>query len=445
MNYVTKFLLALGLILPSFAFSMDFSKITERRKLYSPDSEDENDNDSENDSSLNNSIISKKDNEASALDQKEQQNKAVATENAGTASSALAKQIDAISRKASEGKFTPKTVHYSGYDQTRVTHSNSDIKLDDVKNEEWGDGTESNPEVPPFDEYASENKNIDLELVAPANTNVHMNNNNEEEIPPIVPPRDIEDEQPTIEEMPDPDAPPLPDYSDDEDDQPNSHLPQQPGVKEERNTTQRPLPRFIPSTRQPNSQQSERPSLRQNRDLRNNNSVRDRVTQFENNGIAQRRPNVPSYLPARTPVETETLQGPASDWNITPLLISAGLFGVLTYAHQTLASHQKMGKNKIAREFVHGAQQAAAANVAQQMLPGKPANSAAFTALFSVLHACEFGLKKAAESVFAKTKIGKNIAMKFRKMPKRKQSTLKNSCMAASWLFKTLIARALTA
>jgi hypothetical protein len=128
-----------------------------------------------------------------------------------------------------------------------------------------------------------------------------------------------------------------------------------------------------------------------------------------------------------------------SGLNITNLLISAGIFGMLSWLENYVAK-----RDSKLLEIVSGAQQAAGANIAQQLLCKKPANTFAFTATFALLHAGEVGLKKLTASVLGKTKAGKRINAAYNKLPKNKRKMIDGIGMLTTWTLKTLLANAIT-
>jgi len=134
----------------------------------------------------------------------------------------------------------------------------------------------------------------------------------------------------------------------------------------------------------------------------------------------------------------------ATGFNAINLLISAGIFGIFSWLENNMA---KEGSNSfkaaLAKEFVTGAQQAAGANIVQQLVCKKPANSFAFTATFAILHGCEVGLKKLTISALRKTKAGKKINDAYNKLPKNKRKILDGVGMLTAWTLKTLLANAI--
>lgn len=136
-----------------------------------------------------------------------------------------------------------------------------------------------------------------------------------------------------------------------------------------------------------------------------------------------------------------------ADFNMPNILISSALFGAFSWINNhAFESSAKSDSfhGMLAQEFVSGAQQSAAANIAQQLIANNPSNSAAFCATFMLLHAGEVMLKKITSRILGKTNVGKKIAERYQKLSERKRAILGGTCAAASWSVKALLARIIT-
>lgn len=479
MKLFLQFTLFFGLMAPSIASGME-DIINLRGQFIDSDEESIH-------VSLSDSIFSprKEAEEAAALERVEQQNKENASLQASAANRALEAKLQAISEQPL--RASGKEANDAAWQKkSGIKHKVADDIFED-NNDEWGDSLSGTPPVPPFEEPA-EDANLKLDEVAPANSNADYIPPvviiEEDEVPavperdlyllvdvatssdtppplpslpsdaddaPAVPERDA-DEQPTIEEMADPDRPPVPAHSDDEESQDEFDLrrkqrPPSSGVRVEISPNAAPQKHAHPRTprtpfktrvtARPPVTRRPLPAAPKPGNLRNPQTRTQTQTNPEP-APTTKRPvvNCPEL---RRPEETE-FQLPVMN-----LMISAVALGVLSFISDDLLPKNETRTTMIACEFVHGAQQAAAANIAQQMLPGKAANSAAFTAVFSILHACEIGFRKGIDSFMNNTKAGKRVAMKFKKMSDQKRAIISNAGMATSWVVKTLLARAITA
>lgn len=464
MKFVIKLVLIAGIALPSAAFGMNLpADITNRRGAFitpppsprSPredkktNSKDTSSAESSLDSTTVDAILAAMNQQAHAT---EADSKAQAIDQANDASKAIEQNATKFISRAQIG--TPKTPSSNRLDRSKgIKHSNSNATFNDVHDDEWDDGistpsvdaAQDKPAIPPFN-LPNED---DIDVYAPANNNAPRDE--DEALPPIpaaVPDLDLQkidailaryENEPAKKRRP---LPPAPVGV-------NSGLPARlatpdtPIIEEVPEPIDETRPVLRHEDLSPEDQEAT--DLTQIREPQSRGVREERKPGSPNRPTRSNRPHSSQRPLPPAPKASAKLEAiNPKTYSAPSLLISATLLGLLTGLEYYLESKKPQSKTQaIAQEFAFGAQQTAAANIAQQLLPGKQANSLAFTTAFALLHACEVGLKHVAAKVLAKTSRGKKIAAAYKKMPTQRRKIIDGAGTAGSWLLKTLMARSI--
>lgn len=480
MKQILKLFLILGIALPSAVFGMEnIANNPLFQKIAAANNRDQ-DGDGSGESSLNTSIIaSPRHEDAKNLDRANAAAQFAAHSNATAANNALVDIANTFLNKAARNAKTPQAdIH------------NAQGTPPAVEDDEWGDlanfdAPTDTPAAQPVDLEAVWNSTHEKPApeAPPFPDNISNDNNNPTQNEPIESPRPLP-EKPTAPELghqipeeyvaapaptyrakrPLPPAPKNPSINNsnhakyideepiieiipDENDYPKKNddaeplflddaMPDSRGVLEEINRT---IPakkhrnvRFAPQDREKHY---------------NPDNPADQVNQQDSiikpaKPAADANPGSKAQ-PAKPNLDTTSISATAP--SSINLLVSAGIFGVLSWLENNMAKKDPNSfKATLAKEFASGAQQAAGANIAQQLFCKKPANTFAFTATFAILHACEVGLKKLTTSVLGKTIAGKRISTAYSKLPKNKRKMIDGIGMLTAWTIKTLLAKAIT-
>jgi len=156
----------------------------------------------------------------------------------------------------------------------------------------------------------------------------------------------------------------------------------------------------------------------------------------------------PQAIPHMQPTPAEAVpQEPAFTLKFNldkkSILLSAGFCAVLYYLQNPQVFTELKKEYPAASEALFSfGQQALAGNAAQQLLPGQPANSFAFSGAFAFMHLGEALVKKAATEL-AKKGPFKKMATSFEKLSAAKKKNIKTAGNLFGWAIKTLVARTL--
>lgn len=472
MKQVFRLFFIVGMALPSIAFGMNLAndqKFTRRRAAIALE---EDGVDSENTSPTD----SPRNQDAENLNQANVTAQAEALNNASLANNGIMSVAD---RFAAKVERSTEKISRINLQEKNVAQNTSKNDNDAVEEDEWADVNTHSPTPPPFPNHINQN-NMHLgltdqiespipekpespdatfqipkeyknrpALIAPATRAVPL--------PPTIPTiKNREIEEPTIEEIPEPTDE---DFIAKQEEIRSKLSPQQReetdftqvrevetrGVVEERNRT-------LPQNPQKPAQRNVRFADQARVKPFNPRNPADRV--HDNDSIVQRAKHGTQSTPLTgqkdrlgipmPAVKTNENRPSLKASNTGNLFIFAGLFGLFSWIDYKLAQdNSKSFKVMIAKDFVSGIQQAAAANIAQQLLCKKTANTLAFTATFALLHAGEVGLKKLTASVLSKTKTGKKLQASYNKLSKKKRNIIDGFGTLASWTIKTILAHAI--